>query len=118
MEEGKVVHDEAKEDEQERPAAGVNEELCARGSTRDTGCRGQDGGDTDQKQEGGKYEIGCGEAVPTGVAQLREGRRTHLIVDDDHECDRQAAQHVEREETFRLCQSGFADDVGVDCRGN
>ena len=91
-----AVDDDAEEKQDDRAAKGVEKERLARRSAGEPGSGGEDGGDTDQKEEGGEDEIGGSEAVPHCVFERPVGAAAvAVVVDEDHEADGEAAEEIE-----------------------
>lgn len=85
----------------------MEEQGRALGSPGEARVSGEDERDADDEEEGREDEIGRGPAVPGGVLEDPVGvTLVAVVVDEDHEGDSDAAEHVEREETLRLFESG------------
>jgi len=91
-----AVDDDAEKKQDDRAAKGVEKERLARRSAGEPGSGGEDGGDTDQKEEGGEDEIGGSEAVPHCVFKRPVGAAAvAVVVDENHKADGEAAQEIE-----------------------
>ena len=83
-----IVHGPAQQEDGDRPTQDPAGILLARQVHRQT----------HDKQEERENHVAQGQAVPGGMAQLRE-RLSIAVVDQNHAGDRQAAQHVDRKDT-------------------
>ena len=108
---GKIVDDDAEEDEDDGADDGVLCELGAGGAFGEARVEGEDDGDADDEDEGGEDEVGWSEAVPVGVIHESPGTGATVVVDHDHEGDGDAADHVEGEDALDgiLREGGIGD---------
>src|SRR5882757_2212929 len=100
MEKRGAVHDEAEQEDDDGSTYGVGEERGTADSVCQARLGGEDDGRSNQKEEGGKDQVGGGEAVPLCVLQGPEGAVATVIVHKDHEGDGEAAQQVDSEITL------------------
>ena len=72
----------------------------ARGAFGQARVEGEDDGDADDEDEGGKDQVGGREAVPVGVIHEVPRTGAAVVVHHDHEGDGDAANHVEGEKAL------------------
>src|SRR4029079_8877660 len=98
LEERKAVDHDAEQAQDDCPLGGVPYDLPARRAARQPGLDGKHRRDTHQEHESRKHEVGGGQTVPGGVIHELPRSMAAVVVDHDHERDRDPARHVQRQQ--------------------
>ena len=99
VKERKAVHDDAEQNQNDGPAKRARKDgRDAHAARQPRLCREHDG-DADQQKERWEDQVSRREAIPDGVLQRPKGAfLVPVVVDENHEGERQAAQQIDREQ--------------------